>query len=327
MVARVHVIALGGTIAMTSDTVGTGVAPTLDAAALVAAVPELAGVADISATTFRTVPGAHLRIADIVALARAIAALPVTEGVVVTQGTDTLEHTAYLLELLLPGDRPVVVTGAMRAPQQPGTDGPANLLAAARVAASETARGAGVVVVLDDVIHAARFVRKSHTARPSAFVSGTAGPIGWIAEGRVRMPLRPTRPVVVDLDTLGEIPAVALLPLPLGDDGALLRSVAGAGYEGVVIQAFGAGHVPGWLVDDLAAVSDTMPVVLSSSVGSGELFESTYGFPGSEQDLLGRGLISAAALDGPRARLLLSLLLAAGTERDHLAAVFAAASA
>lgn len=327
MVARVHVIALGGTIAMTSGAAGGGVAPTLDADALVAAVPELAGIADIVASTFRTVPGAHLRIEDIVGLARSIATLPSADGVVVTQGTDTLEHTAYLLELLLPGDRPVVVTGAMRAPQQPGTDGPANLLASVRVAASDTARGAGVVVVLGDVIHAARFARKSHTARPSAFESATAGPIGWIAEDRIRMPLRPTRPVAIDLAKVTDVPAVALLPLPLGDDGRLLRGVAAADYEGLVVQAFGAGHVPGWLVDDLASLAQSMPVVLSSSVGSGELFESTYGFPGSERDVLSRGLISAGALDGPRARLLLSLLLAAGTSRTDVAAAFAAASA
>jgi L-asparaginase len=324
--ARVHVLALGGTIAMTSDSAAAGVRPTLDAAALVDAVPQLAQVADVVADTFRTVPGAHLRIGDVVELARAIAALPPDDGVVVTQGTDTLEHTAYLLELLLPGDRPVVVTGAMRAPQQPGTDGPANLLSSVRVAASDAARGAGVVVVLDDVIHPARFVRKGHTARPSAFTSPTAGPIGWIAEDRVRIPLRPARPVSIDLAAVGAVPHVALVPVPLGDDGPLVRAVAGAGYEGLVIQAFGAGHVPSWVVDDLEALAQRMPVVLSSSVGSGELFAATYGFPGSERDVLGRGLISAGALDGPRARLLLSLLLAAGSDRDAVAATFTAAS-
>ena len=326
MVARVHVLALGGTIAMTAPTAGEGVTPTLDAAALVGAVPQLAEVADIVAATFRTVPGAHLRIDDIVALARTIAALPAGEGVVVTQGTDTLEHTAYLLELLLPGDRPVVVTGAMRAPQQPGTDGPANLLASARVAASDAARGAGVVVVLDDVIHAARFVRKSHTARPSAFASATAGALGWIAEDRVRIPHHPSRPVAVDPDAVGDIPAVALVPVTFGDDGALLRSVEPAGYAGLVVQAFGAGHVPGWLVDDLQRLAATMPVVLTSAVAAGELFASTYGFPGSERDLLGRGVLSGGALDGPRARLLLSLLLATGADRASIAAAFAAAS-
>lgn len=326
VVARVHVLALGGTIAMTSEAAGEGVTPTLDAAALVSAVPALAQVADIVATTFRTVPGAHLRIDDIVALARTITALPRGEGVVVTQGTDTLEHTAYLLELLVPGDRPVVVTGAMRAPQQPGTDGPANLLASARVAASEAARGAGVVVVLNDEIHAARFVRKSHTARPSAFASATAGSIGWIAEERVRIPHRPTRPVAVDPSAVGEIPPVALVPVAFGDDGALLRIVEGAGYAGLVVQAFGAGHVPAWLVTDLERLAATVPVVLTSAVGAGELFASTYGFPGSESDLLARGLISGGALDGPRARLLLSLLLATAADRDSIAATFAVAS-
>jgi len=326
VVGRVHVIALGGTVAMTSTGSEQGVRPTLDAQALVQAVPQLATVAEIAAETFRTVPGAHLRIADIVALAEHIATLPSSEGVVVTQGTDTLEQTAYLLELLVEGDRPIVVTGAMRAPQQPGADGPANLLSSVRVAASEAARGIGVVVVLDDVIHAARFVRKSHTARPSAFASPTVGPIGWIAEDRVRIPHRPSRPVTIDPQLLGNIPPVALLPVTFGDDGALLRSVVPAGYAGLVVQAFGAGHVPEWLVQDLAEIAGSIPVVLSSAVGSGELFASTYGFPGSERDLLGRGIISATALDGPRARLLLSLLLASGADRDAITAAFAGAS-
>ena len=326
MVGRVHVIALGGTVAMTSADDEQGVRPTLDAEALVRAVPQIADVAEVAAETFRTVPGAHLRIADIVALAERIGALPPGEGVVVTQGTDTLEQTAYLLELLVAGDRPIVVTGAMRAPQQPGADGPANILSSVRVAASDQARGLGVVVVLDDVVHTARFVRKAHTARPSAFTSPTVGAIGWVAEDRVRIPHRPSRPVAIDPRTVGDIPPVALVPVTFGDDGALLRGVLGAGYGGLVVQAFGAGHVPGWLVEDLAQIARRIPVLLSSAVGSGELFAATYGFPGSERDLLSRGILSAGALDGPRARLLLSLLLASGADPNRIAGAFDAAS-
>lgn len=318
-----RVVALGGTIAMTDDG-DSGVQPTLDADALVAAVPGLSAAADVSTETFRTVPGASLRTEDLVELARHLAALgSEIGGVVITQGTDTLESTAFVLDVLLQGARPVVVTGAMRPPAFPGADGPANLLAAVRTAASEAARGLGVLVVLDDVVHAARFVRKTHTSRPSAFTSPTVGPIGWIAEENVRIPLRPTRPLHVDLDTLGpEVAQVALLPVALGDAAGLLTNVAGAGYAGAVVEAFGAGHVPTWVVDEVAALADTMPVVLASRTGAGEIFAHTYGFAGSERDLLGRGLISAGVLDGTRARLLLSLLLMSGAGRDDIVAAF-----
>lgn len=321
--AHVRVVALGGTIAMTSDG-DSGVQPTLDADALVAAVPGLAATADVSTETFRTVPGASLRPEDLVELARHIAAPgPEVDGFVITQGTDTLESTAFVLDVLLNDARPVVVTGAMRPPAFPGADGPANVLAAVRTAASAAARGIGVVVVLDEVIHAARFVRKTHTSRPSAFTSPTVGPIGWISEENVRIPLRPTRPLHVDPATLGpQIAPVALVPVALGDRGGLLAAVAQAGYAGAVVEAFGAGHVPTWLVEELAALAETMPVVLTSLTGAGEVFAKTYGFAGSERDLLDRGLISGGVLDGPRARLLLSLLLTARAARNDIVAAF-----
>src|SRR5690606_25563238 len=158
---RITVLALGGTIAMTQSDQG-GVVPTLTGEALVAAVPGLADVAEIDASSFRQLPGAHLQYEDLEALAKAIqmACASGSQGVVVTQGTDTIEETAFALDCLLQLDAPVVVTGAMRNPTVPGADGPANLLAAVQVAASHEARGLGCLVAMNDEIHAARFVRK-----------------------------------------------------------------------------------------------------------------------------------------------------------------------
>src|SRR5215207_5341529 len=137
-----------------------GVAPKLDAADLVAAVPRIADVASLRATTFRQLPGAHLELSDVVALAQEIRSVldSGADGVVVTQGTDTIEEVAFALDLLLGGPEPIVVTGAMRNPHLPGADGPANLLAAVQVAASPRLRDTGtVMVVTNDEIHAARF--------------------------------------------------------------------------------------------------------------------------------------------------------------------------
>lgn len=167
--------------------------PSLRAEDLVAAVPGLAEVASVRTESFRQVPGAHLTLEDVVALAEKIRrelAGGELGGIVITQGTDTLEEVAFALDLLVPEQPPVVVTGAMRAAHLAGADGPANLLDAVSVALSPRLRGLGTVVVLGGEIHAARPVVKGHTQSPAAFVSPLAGPLGWIAKGRPRLALR-----------------------------------------------------------------------------------------------------------------------------------------
>ena len=309
--AEIAVIALGGTIAMTSSGAG-GVAPTLSAEELTAAVPGLADVARIRTSTFRQLPGAHLGLEDATALAREVRrAAATSDGVVVTQGTDTIEEVAFVLDLLVGSPRPVVVTGAMRNPQVPGADGPANLLAAVQTAASPVARDLGCIVVLNDEIHAARLVVKRHTARPDAFGSPLAGPLGYVAEGRPRVLLRP---VAAKADISGDVipRSVALVTVVLGDDGTAVRGAA-EGNEGIVVEAMGGGHVPIAVADAIGAVTPTMPVIFASRTQSGEVLRSTYGFPGSEADLLARGALSAGWLNARKTRVLLSLLL--GDER------------
>lgn len=316
---RIHLLALGGTIAMTPDP-GGGVTPGLTARDLAGALPGLPADITLSASTFRQVPGAHLELSDLVRLAARIEELLAggCSGLVVTQGTDTLEETAFALDLLVGSARPVVVTGALRAPGQAGADGPANLLAAIRVAASGRAAGCGVLVTLNDEIHAARFVSKRHTGRPSAFGSPTVGPLGWVAEDRVRLPLQPVHRLRIELPADAVPPPVALLTAALGDSVALLGRLAETGYAGAVVAGFGAGHLPAKHVPEIAALARRMPVLLASRTGAGEVFRHTYGFPGSERDLLARGLLCAGALEPAKARVLLCLALAAGWTNDRI---------
>jgi len=320
---RLLFLSLGGTITMVPSEAG-GIAPKLGAAELVASVPELGEVAEIEAHSPYRLPSPSLGPDHLVEVAKRIedGFAAGFDGAVVIQGTDTLEESAFLLDLLVADDKPVVVTGAMRGADAPGADGPANLLAAARVAASPEARGLGTLAVLNYDIHAARFVQKSHTALPSAFASPLSGPIGVVAEGRPRIYSRVPR--ITGLPSYGGPPRpVALLKWAMGDDGRLLGTLPGLGYAGAVIEGMGAGHVPAEAAALLGELALRMPVVLATRSMTGPVFTKTYGYAGSEIDLLGRGLIPAGFLSGLKARLLLGLALRAGGGQSTAAAAFA----
>ena len=324
---RVVVFGLGGTIAMTS-TSGGGVVPALSADQLVTAVPGLAesGIS-IEVEDFRRVPGASLTIDDLTALATAIEARFVAgaDGVVITQGTDTIEETAYLLDLAHTRPEPVVVTGAMRNPTLAGADGPGNLLAAIQTAASPDARDLGALVVFADEIHAAARVRTTHSTSGHTFASANGGPLGYVVEGQARVLNHPTsRSTIPAAAVEPRSVDVALVTMVLGDTGALLRPVAGA-CDGLVVAGFGVGHVPATVVDTLTELAAAMPVVLASRTGAGSVLSHTYAFPGSESDLLGRGLISAGFLAPVKARILLHRLLASGHDLASIRATFARA--
>lgn len=320
---RVAVISLGGTIAMTAQTDG-GATPTLSADDLVAAVPGLVDTGiHIQVHNFRRLPGASLSLSDLLELAATIETLEV-DGVVVTQGTDTIEETAYLLDLVTTGDRPIVVTGAMRNASMAGADGPANVLAAIRTAASTFARGTGCVVVFGEEIHAARWVRKTHATSPTAFTS-YPGPIGYVAEDRVRILARPDAAPTIDRRHAAKSVRTTVFTVGIGDDGTLLQAL-GNHVDGLVVAAFGAGHVPMACVDALTDLAKRMPVILATRTGSGPVLQRTYGFPGSESDLLARGLIPGSTLDPVKARILLHLLLMTGADKDQITQVFSTVS-
>jgi L-asparaginase len=322
--SKILLLSLGGTITMTRGASGA-IAPTLGADDLARAVPGIEAVAAIETASPLRVPGASLTLEDLISVAALVDERLAggADGVVVIQGTDTIEETAFVLDLLVRSDRPVVVTGAMRGPEAPGADGPANVLAATTVAASAEAAGLGALVVLNDEIHAARFAQKGHTALPSAFGSPGAGPVGLVAEGRAILRARPPRARRVEGARAGVDAPVALLKMALGEDGRMLAALPGLGYRGAVVEGMGAGHVPAAVAPLLADLASTMPVVLGARVPAGPVFTRTYGFPGSETDLIGKGLIPSGLLGGVKARLLLSLLLRCGLPPEDLRARFA----
>jgi L-asparaginase len=324
---RVALLSLGGTIAMTATHSGGGAVPDRSPEQLLDAVPGLAETGiEIEPVDLRRLPGASLGFDDLSAVGAAARERLAAgaDGVVVVQGTDTIEETSYWLDLTHAGPQPIVVTGAMRNPSLAGADGPANLLAAVRTAAAPQAREQGVLVVFADEIHAARRVRKTHTSSPATFQSPTGGPLGYVVEGEPRPLNRLTHRMVVPVAAGARRPRVGIITIALGDQGELLPGLADR-LDGLVVAALGAGHVPDHLVGPLAALSTRIPVVLASRTGSGSVLATTYGFAGSERDLLGRGLVSAGFLDPYKARILLHAVLSVTADRHTIGAAFAVA--
>jgi L-asparaginase len=340
MKPRIHLLALGGTIATQPGERGMKVG--LGGDDLVRMVPGLDAIADVKAETVSRLSSSNLALDDVYALAARIQALAdqrMSDGVVLTQGTDTVEETAFLLDLLLDVDIPVVMTAAMRNPKLASADGPGNVLAAMRTAAAPWAKASavGVLVAMVDHVHAALDVAKTETSRLDAFRSPATGPVATLVEDRIVPLMLPVRDWKQALRaTVGAAPAsrlagaasspVALLWLGLGERGALLDAMLSdpryLGYGGIVFGAMGGGHVPEALLDSLAAHAAHLPIVVASRAGGGPLLRHTYESPGSEIALRAMGLIFAGRLPPLKARLLLDVLLRAGVDRDAIAAVF-----
>jgi L-asparaginase len=300
----------------------TAVEPRLAAEDLIRAVPQLGDVAEVVTIDFRRRPGASLTVDDIAALAERLRREGEngTDGFVITQGTDTLEETAYLLDLLYQGSAPVVLTGAMRNPTMAGADGPANLLAAVQTAVSPEARGRGVLVVFADQVHAAVHVQKVHSTSTAAFASVDAGPLGHVYEGTPRFHSLPEPGPKVALP-FSQSAEVEVVEATLGSGGVLLDGLEQR-VDGLVVAAFGVGHVPESWVDRLEKLTHRIPVVLTSRAGAGMVLTNTYGFPGSERDLLARGLIRGGSLHPRKARLLLLAHLRAAAEHATIETAF-----
>jgi L-asparaginase len=308
---EVLVLTTGGTIASRDG------APMLDGAALVRAVPELGARARLRVEEVFRVGSSRITPADRLALARRVARAVAdgeATGVVVTHGTDTLEETAFLLELTAPRGIPIVMTGAMRGADEPSADGPANLLAAVRVAVHAGARDRGVLVVLDEQVHAARHVRKLHDRRTGAFGSGDAGAVGLVDPDGVRFfaPAAPAGPRF-DAAAIEALPRVAILADHPGFDGGLLHPEARGRIDGVVVQTFAGGRGTVGLRTWVRARGDGLPIVVTSRVPLGRV----VGDPG-----YGDEVVLSRSLRAGKARVLLMLALTRTRDRAALQALF-----
>jgi L-asparaginase len=324
----IGVLFTGGTIAMKLDPEVGAAVPALSPAEIVAAVPGLADLAEFEVEDFSRLPGPHVTPDQMWRLAcRAAAWLerPDVDGLVITHGTDTIEETAYLLDQVLLGDKPVVLVGAMRTMSDAGWDGPANLLAAVRVAASPAAAGRGVMVVMDDHILPAREVRKVHTELSASFATPEfdAGQVIF----RRQMPPRPAwrDPSALPGLRVARIETrVALVQAYTGMDGAIIDQVVSSGARGFALVAFGRGNVPPAAMPAIKRAADAGVLVTVSSRCIAGRVTARYGYEGGGLQLRQAGAVLAGDLSGAKARLLQMVVLGFTREITEAAAMIQA---
>jgi L-asparaginase len=314
--ARVPILFTGGTISMRVDPAAGGAVPALSGRELLELAPGAVEVADLKAVEFDRVAGWRVTPDWMWKLALAVRealADPEVAGVVVTHGTDTLEESAFLLDCVLDEERPVVFTGAMRNASEAGWDGPRNLAAAVRVAATTEARGRGVLVVLNDTIFAAHGATKMHTTRVDTFADREAGPIGAVEPDRVCFHRPPQRRATLPAARLET--RVDLIVATSGGDDRHVRASLEAGARGLVVTGTGRGNVPAELVPALAgAVAAGVPVVIGSRCPAGRVLP-VYAGEGSGRALEAAGAWFSGDLPAHKARLLLMLALGAAGDQ------------
>ena len=322
--SRIAVLFTGGTISMVADARAGGKVPTLDGAAIIARAPGIADLADLVPVDLGRTPASHFSFPQLFEIAgeiRRCQADPTIDGVVVVQGTDVIEETAFLWDLVLDGDAPVIVTGAMRAASDPSDDGPDNLRNAVRCAAAPSLRGQGVQVVLDGTINPADAVTKTHASALDTFQCLDTGPLGRLAGGGVEVfrERGPRRRIATDR----AIDGVLLLTAHVAMDGALLEAAAGLRPPGIVVEATGAGNTAAGLVEAASrAIEQGIVVAFTTRCAAGAA-SGAYAFPGGGATWLRAGALLAGHLSGPKARIALACGLGAGMDRDALAGLLA----
>lgn len=320
----------GGTISMQVDPATGAAVPAMGAEDILAQVPGIRALTEIEVDDFSRLPGPHVTPEQMWRLARRAAAWlerPDIDGLVITHGTDTLEESAFLLDLLLTSDKPVVFVGAMRTVSDPSWDGPANLLAAARVAASPRARGYGALVVMDEQILPAREARKVHTEASRSFATPEFGPIGVVDAGDVtfrRGPLPrhlfhdPKADAGLRVSRLET--RVELIQCYTGMSDRVVRFLT-TDARGLALVAFGRGNVPPAIVPAISdAVQADVLVTVSSRSAAGRV-KPRYGYEGGGLDLVRRGAVLTADLSAAKARLLQMVALGLTDGRAAAAAI------
>ncbi|WP_342600844.1 asparaginase [Psychrobacillus sp. FSL H8-0483] len=299
----------GGTISMQVNAETGAVVPASQNPLIVEAekLKKLANILEIEAFNL---PSPHITSAEMLTLKQLIDQYIVEkniDGVVITHGTDTLEETAYFLDITVDTSIPIVITGAMRSSNEIGSDGLYNLVSAIKVASSKDAIGKGVLIVLNDEIHTAENATKTHASNVSTFQSPQYGPIGFISKSIVHFHHSPNYRTVFPIQSISK--RVALFKVYAGMEPDLLESSIQLGYDGIVLEGLGQGNVPPSLVPIIEDILQrNIPIVLVSRCFNG-IAQDVYGYVGGGKGLKELGVIFAQGINGQKARLALLIAL------------------
>jgi L-asparaginase len=319
MKPRLAAFFTGGTISMRFDPATGGAVPALSGEEILAQVPGLDEIADFDVIDFGKWPGPHVtpsRMMDLARAARDKLADESVTGAIVTHGTDTLEETAYLLDLVLNEEKPVVLVGAMRNSSELSWDGPGNLRSAVRVAVAQQARGLGVIVAMNDQLIAAAEATKTHTEATDTFQSRDFGPLGIVDKDRVIVTRRPIEHERIVTDRIEE--RVDVIKMVAGADGRFIDFAISDGGRGLVIEGLGRGNVTVAALPAIErAVNAGIPVVITSRCPRGRVLD-TYAYEGAGRQLRKMGVILGGMLPSHKIRIKLMLELGAGYSVERI---------
>lgn len=319
---KIVIINTGGTIAMAVDQESDAVKPQGDQP-LHHVTPYLKQYGEIEMDDFLNLPSPHMTPSLMLELAKKVEQYTLQEdisGVVITHGTDTLEETAYLLDLVIHSEKPIVVTGAMRSSNELGADGPINLVYSVRAVADSQSEGRGVLVVFNDEIHAARYVTKTHTSNVATFQSPQHGPVGLISKKNLQYMEAPLPRKHLPAQSITA--NVPLIKVVAGMQAEWVSFLLEQHVHGVVIEAFGAGNVPPSIVPVIQELCNQgKPVVLVSRCYNGYV-QDLYGYDGGGHQLGQMGVIFSNGLNGQKARIKLLVALETTPEVEKIRSYF-----
>jgi len=320
---NILIIFTGGTISMKIDSSTGGAVPHFNGEELIKMIPEAKGLANIRVYEFGMYPGPHMTPELMFELSKKVnefASHDDVGGIIVTHGTDTLEETAYLLDLTVDTQKPIVVIGAMKTSSEPDWDGPRNLVDAINICNNPNSSGMGVLVCLSGEINAASEVTKTHTEDVETFMSLDFGTLGFVEKGKVIYNRVPRKLEKIRTDSINS--NVDLIKVCAGMNEKFFKFSADSGVNGIVVEAMGVGNVPPAAFSGIKyAVDKGIPVVLVSRCPAGETLD-VYGYPGAGKWLKEIGVIFADYLNGQKARIKLMLLLGAVNNREQLTIMF-----
>ena len=320
---KIAIIFNGGTISMKIDEKIKAAVPSLSAEEIMSMIPGVEKYAEIEAYTFSSMPSPHMTLETMLKLSKFTTELVEREdidGVVITHGTDTLEETAYLLDLTVRTKKPVVVTGAMRSGSELGYDGPFNLATSICTAISDEAVGRGVLVCFNGELNSASEVTKANSMALNAFRTPNFGPIGIVDNDNVIFYRDANYSEKYDVSEIKK--QVALIKCVVDMDSSYIDYLIEKGCGGIVIEALGRGNVPPKMVDGIKKATElNIPVVVVSRCFEGRVFES-YGYEGGGKQLKDLGVIFGDTLPGQKARIKLILAINSGMNIHEIARAF-----